>query len=108
MIGLLLFILAGLTAISWWSLLKGKEQARHAASLTCREHGLLLMDDTVMLDSIQLKAQGRVGAWRLRYRFDFARDGILHHGGSVLIAPRQRPMVIIKTDGGQLIQEVQQ
>lgn len=106
MIGLVLLILSGIAAISWWSLLKGKEQARNAASSTCREHGLLLMDDTVMLDSIHLKRDGRPRAWRLRYRFEFAREGILHKGGSVLIAPGQRPRVIIKTDNGQLIQEV--
>ena len=106
MIGLLLLILSGLAAISWWSLLKGKEQARSAASRTCKEHDLLLMDDTVMLHSIQLKGESQTRGWRLCYRFDFAKDGILHKGGIVLIAPGRRPRVIIKTNNGQVIEEV--
>jgi len=104
--GLLLLTLAGLAAITWWSLLKGKEQARSAASITCREHGLLLMDDTVVLDSIRLKRGGHSHTYRLQYRFEFARDGILHKGGSVLIAPGQRPTVVIRTSNGELIQEI--
>ena len=43
MTGLLIFSLAGLVAITWWQLLKGKEKARRAASVTCREYGLALM-----------------------------------------------------------------
>jgi len=104
--GLLLLTLAGLAAVTWWSLLKGKEQARSAASITCREYGLLLMDDTVILNSIRLKGEGHSRAYCLQYRFEFARDGILHKGGTVLIAPGQRPTVIIRTSNGELIQEI--
>ena len=106
MTGLLLLTLAGLAAVTWWSLLKGKEQARSAASIACREHSLLLMDDTVVLDSIRLRGEGHSRAYCLQYRFEFARDGIPHKGGIVLIAPGQRPTVIIKTSNGELIQEV--
>jgi hypothetical protein len=105
MTGLLLFAMAGLAAIIWWSLLKGKEQARSAASRTCREHGLFLMDDTVVLNSIRLVKEKRSRAYRLQYRFEFAKEGILHTGGSVLIAPGQRPTVFIKTANGELIQQ---
>jgi hypothetical protein len=106
MIGLLVLIVAGLSGITWWSLLKGKERARHAASIACREHGLVLMDDTVVLDSVQLKNEEEIKGWCLRYRFEFARQGILHKGGSVMIAPGRRPTVVIKTASGQLIQEI--
>lgn len=106
MIGLLLLALAGLAAFTWWSLLKAKEQARTAAASTCREHGLVLMDDTVMLDSVRLKKEASSRAWKLLYRFEFAREGVLHKGGNVLIAPRHRPVVIIKTSNGQVIQEI--
>jgi len=106
MIGLLLLILAGVSLLTWWSLLKAKEQARTAASLTCREHRLVLMDDTVMLDSVQLKKEENSRRWKLRYRFEFAREGILHKGGHVLIAPGHRPVVMIKTSSGELIQEI--
>ena len=106
MTGLLIFSLAGLAAITWWHLLKGKEKARRAAAITCKEHGLALMDDTVVLDSIRLKQNGHSRNYCLKYRFEFAKDGILRTGGSVLISPGYRPTVIINTSEGQLIQEV--
>jgi len=106
MTGLLLFVLAGLAAASWWHLLKGKESARRAASRACKEHGLLLMDDTVILDSVRLKRQGGGRAFGLKYRFEFAQDGILRKGGSVLIVPGHPATVIIKTQKGQLIEEI--
>ena len=45
-------------------------------------------------------------AWGLRYRFEFAHDGILRKGGIVLIAPGRPATVIIETDNGQLIERV--
>jgi hypothetical protein len=39
-------------------------------------------------------------------QLEFARQGILHKGGSVMIAPGRRPTVVIKTASGQLIQEI--
>ena len=104
--GLLLFTTIGLAAVAWWRLLKGKETARAAASATCREHELVLMDDTVMLSSVQLRRQDPVNAWGFRYCFDFARGGILHTGGIVLIAPGQRPVVVIETGDGPLIEHL--
>jgi hypothetical protein len=104
--GLVLFTAAGIAAVTWWRLLKGKEMARGAAASACRQHGLVLMDDTVMLDSVQLRREDPVNAWGLRYRFDFAQGGILHTGGTVLIAPGQRPVVVIETGDGPLIEHV--
>jgi len=104
--GLLVLVLAGLAAITWWRLLQGKEVARHAASVVCRQHGLVLMDDTVMLHDIQLRKEDPVRAWGFRYRFDFAHNGILHRGGTVLIAPGHGATVVIETGEGQLIERV--
>lgn len=106
MTGLVILVLAGIAGIAWWRLLNGKEVARSAAGTVCRHHGLVLMDDTVMLDSVQLTRRDPVRAWGLKYRFDFARQGILRHGGTVLIAPGQSPTVIIETEEGQLIERV--
>jgi hypothetical protein len=103
--GLLVLLIVGFGAISWWRLLKGKELARQAAGVACREHGLVLIDDTVMLESIQLKKEDPARAWGFRYRFEFARNGIPRKGGTVLIAPGRRPTVIIQTDNGQLIDQ---
>ena len=106
MTGLLILIVAGLASIAWWRLLNGKEMARLAASASCRAHGLVLIDDTVMLDSVQLKKEAPARAWGLKYRFEFARNGVPRQGGTVLIAPGRRPIVIIETDSGPLIEQV--
>ena len=106
MTGLLILVVAGLAAISWWRLLKGKELARYAAAAICRRHGLVLMDDTVMLHSVQLRQEDPVRAWGLKYRFEFAENGIPRKGGTVVIAPGHRPTVVIETDGGRLIEHL--
>lgn len=106
MTGLLVLVLAALAGIGWWRLSQGKEIARHAASAVCRQHGLVLMDDTVMLHDVQLRKEDPVRAWGFRYRFEFAHNGILHRGGTVLITPGQGATVIILTDSGQLIERV--
>ena len=106
MTGLLILVIAGFAGISWWRLLKGKELARHAAGKSCREHGLVLIDDTVMLESVQLRKAEPARAWGLKYRFEFARNGVPRTGGTVLIAPGRRPVVIIETDNGALIDEL--
>lgn len=106
MTGLLILVLVGFGTIAWWRLLKGKELARRAAAASCREHGLVLIDDTVMLESVQLRKKDPARAWGLKYRFDFARNGVLRKGGIVLIAPGQRTTVIIETDNGPLIEQL--
>jgi len=106
MTGLIILLIAGFAGVSWWRLLKGKELARQVAGASCREHGLVLVDDTVMLESVQLRKEDPARAWGLKYRFDFAKNGVLRKGGIVLIAPGQRPTVIIPTDNGQLIDQV--
>lgn len=105
MTGLLILLLGGLGGIAWWRLLQGKERARQAAASACRAHGLVLMDDTVMLHSVQLKKEDPVRAWGFRYHFDFARDGIPVRGGWVLIAPGHAPTVVIPTAQGPLIEQ---
>jgi hypothetical protein len=106
MTGLLILLFTGLAAVAWWRLLKGKELARHAAAVICLRHGLVLMDDTVILHTVQLRRKDPVRAWGLKYRFDFARNGIPRKGGTVLIAPGQAPTVVIETDGGPLIEHL--
>ena len=106
MTGLLLFALFLFAALVWWRLLQGKETARYAAGAACREHGLLLMDDTVVLDGIQLLGLGEARGYGLRYRFEFAHEGILRKGGSVLVTPGKATTVVITTSSGQLIEEI--
>lgn len=106
MIGLFIFLLLLLTAFSWWRLVKAREQARFAAGAACKQHGLVLMDDTVVLDSLdtrQWRGKRMIG---LRYRFDYAHNGVLNRGGRVLISPRQQALVVINTPQGQLIETI--
>ncbi|MDX1555234.1 MAG: DUF3301 domain-containing protein [Xanthomonadales bacterium] len=104
MIGLLVFVLLALAGFSWWQLLKAREQARSAAGAACVAHGLVLMDDTVVLDAFDTSRWRKDRAISLRYRFEFARNGVLNRGGRVLIAPRQPALVVIDMPEGQLIQ----
>jgi len=106
MTGLLIFVLGAMAGIAWWRLSQGKELARHAAAAVCRQHGLVLMDDTVMLHNVQLRREDPVRAWGFRYRFDYALNGILHQGGTVLLTPGHGATVVIATDNGQLIERV--
>lgn len=106
MTGLLVLLFGGLAFVAWWRLLKGKELARFAAGAVCRQHGVVLMDDTVMLQSVQLRKEDPVRAWGLKYRFDFALNGVLHRGGTVLLAPGQAPTVVIEKDGTRVIEHL--
>jgi len=106
MSGLLLFVVTILAALFWWHLVKGKELARQAARTACQEHGLSLMDDTVVLDAIQLSGNERLKSYGLRYRFDFVYEGVLLEGGKVLVSAGRPTTVIIPTSSGQIIEEV--
>ncbi|MCW8871163.1 MAG: DUF3301 domain-containing protein [Xanthomonadales bacterium] len=106
MTGLLILVFTALAGIAWWRLSQGKEMARHAASAVCRQHGLVLMDDTVMLRDVQLRQEDPVRAWGFKYQFEFARNGVLHQGGTVLLTPGHGATVVIATDNGQLIERV--
>jgi hypothetical protein len=106
MTGLFVFLIAATGGIVWWRLSQGKEIARRAASRVCRQHGLVLMDDTVMLHDVQLRKEDPVRAWGFRYHFDFAHNGIRHEGGAVLITPGQGATVVIQTDAGLLIERL--
>ena len=106
MLGLILFLISALAAFCWWRLVRAREQARSAAGAACREHGLVLMDDTVVLDSLDATRWRDKRIIGLRYRFDFARNGVLNRGGRVLISPRQRALVVINTPEGQLIETI--
>lgn len=105
MLGLFLLILAGAIAISWWQLLHGRERARAVAAMACREHGLVLMDDTVVFETVSYRPAGQRGLFALVYSFEFAYQGILHHGGKVRVSPGMPSTVFITTEKGDLIEE---
>ena len=59
-----------------------------------------------MLDSLDTRQWRGKRIIGVRYRFDFAHNGILNKGGHVLVSPRQRALVVINTDQGQLIETI--
>jgi hypothetical protein len=108
MLGLVLLLLAGVAGMSWWQLLQGRERARAVAASACREHGLVLMDDTVVFESVSYRPNRLGGEQRrfaLTYGFEFAFRGILHRGGKVWVTPGFASMVLITTEHGDLIEE---
>ncbi|HET6563968.1 MAG TPA: DUF3301 domain-containing protein [Xanthomonadales bacterium] len=105
MIGLILLILAGAIGMCWWQLLHGRERARSVAAAACREHGLVLMDDTVVFDTVSFRPAGPNRLFALVYRFEFAYQGVLHQGGKVLVSPGIATTVLITTANGDLIEE---
>jgi hypothetical protein len=105
MIGLVLLVLAGAIGLSWWHMLQGRERARSVAAAACREHNLVLMDDTVVFNSVSWRPTGTHRLFSLVYRFEFAYQGVLHKGGTVLVAPGFAATVLISTANGDLIEE---
>jgi hypothetical protein len=103
--GLILLMLAAVIAVCWWQLLHGRERARKVAAMACREHGLVLMDDTVVFETISYRPTGEKRWFALVYRFEFAYQGLLHQGGKVLVSPGYPTTVLITTAKGDLIEE---
>lgn len=103
---LFVLLLLGAAGYCWWRLVLAREKARAAAGMACREHGLVLMDDTVVLESLDTTRWKTHRAIGLQYRFDFAHNGILKQGGKVMIAPGQPMMVVITTPEGQVIESI--
>ncbi len=105
MTGLLLLVLGSVIGMSWWQLLQGRERARAVEAAACHEHGLVLMDDTVVFDTASFRPAGMRTWFALVYRFEFAYRGILHKGGKVLVSPGMAATVLIHTPNGDLIEE---
>ncbi len=106
MLGLIIFLLSLSAAFCWWRLVRAREKARFAATVACKQHGFVLMDDTVVLDSLDTREWRGKRLIGLRYRFDYAHHGILNKGGRVLVSPTGQALVIIQTDQGQLIETI--
>lgn len=105
MLGLFLLILAGVVGMCWWHLVHGRERARAVAARACREHGLVLMDDTVVFESVRYRPGSDKRLFALVYSFEFAFRGILHQGGKVWVTPGFASTVLISTENGDLIEE---
>jgi hypothetical protein len=84
LLGLLLLVAALVYA---FVALYGKELATAAAREHCRQHGLMFLDDTVVLKrlSVRRNSDGRIVLQR-RYRFEFSSDGDLRYSGEIVLS----------------------
>ncbi len=87
---LLLLILAGVTAVYWWQSGLFKGRARELAAAHCRQLGLQLLDQSMVITAIRpiLGRGGRI-EFRRTYQFEFSSTGDRrYHGQLVMQAMR--------------------
>ncbi len=78
---LILLILAALVGAYWWQSGVYKGRAREFAVAHCREHGLQLLDQSMVIDGFwPVRDQGRL-SFRRRYQFEFSSVGDRRYRG---------------------------
>lgn len=82
----LLFIIVISVAWFWYNGSRAHEQAEIAARRGCQQHGVQLLDETVVLEKIRPR-RGRDGQMRVRreYSFEFTGEGELRLKGQVVV-----------------------
>lgn len=82
------FLLLLLAAGAWflWDSLKAREAANVAIRETCRQHGLMFLDDTVGLAGLKpaRDAQGHAVLRRV-YRFEYSETGHNRQAGTITL-----------------------
>ena len=83
---LLLLILAGVIAVYWWQSGLFKGRARELAAAHCRQLGLQLLDQSMVITSIRpiRGSDGRI-AFRRTYQFEFASTGDRRYQGKLVM-----------------------
>ncbi|MFS1524935.1 DUF3301 domain-containing protein [Microbulbifer sp. 2304DJ12-6] len=84
----LLLLIAG--AFYVWTSMAAKEQVRRAAATHCRQLGVQLLDDTVMLVRTRLKRdrRGQIALQR-HYEFEFTSTGQHRYSGVAVLHGRR-------------------
>lgn len=98
-----LLALLGLLLLAWAWLdgTAARERVLQQTRESCEELGLLLLDQSVVLEGIRpiRRPTGRLGLLR-RYRFEFSRDGSERHTGRVALnGPRIEGLQFLLPDG---------
>lgn len=77
-------LLLAVAIVFWFDTARAREQVCAAVRRHCRERGLTLLDDTVVMKSLRLRRdmRGRVRFAR-RYHFEFSSDGAERYRGRV-------------------------
>jgi hypothetical protein len=83
---LLLLILAGVIAIYWWQSGLFKGRARELAAAHCRQLGLQLLDQSMVITAIRpmLGIGGRI-EFRRTYQFEFSSTGDRRYQGELVM-----------------------
>ena len=104
MIELFIFLLATGSLVAWWQLMQGRQKARKAAGHVCSNHGLQLLDDTVLLSSITWNRIGSGSHLLINYGFEFATNGAIRRSGMATIGARGTLTVTLDLEEGHLIE----
>jgi len=81
---LLLIVGAAFVILFWWNTQGIKQRAYQVARRHCEEHGLQLLDQSVMLKRVRLQRNNAGGLSVLRvFRFEFASTGDERYYGEV-------------------------
>ena len=70
----------------WYDSMRALERARQAGRDRCREVGVVLLDDTVVLTRLR-PVRDAEGRWTLHreYQFEFTGDGRSRYGGEITL-----------------------
>ena len=105
MTGLILFLLAAGAIVAWWQLMHGRQKARKAAQITCANHGLQLLDDTVSLNSVTWNRKAKPSTILANYKFEFATNGAIRRQGIASLGFPYSLTVTLDMENGRLIEE---
>jgi hypothetical protein len=83
---LLLLILAGVIAVYWWQSGLFKGRARELAAANCRQLGLQLLDQSMVITAIRpvRDSSGRI-EFRRTYQFEFSSTGDRRYQGQLVM-----------------------
>lgn len=84
---LILLMIAGAAAFSWWSAARGAaERAVQLGRAACQAAGVQLLDQTVHAHGLRLRRRhdGRLGFER-SFRFEYSEDGVERHVGRLVL-----------------------
>jgi hypothetical protein len=86
---MLLLLFLGLIVWFWLDSLRARESAYKVSSLACREYGVQLLDDTVVLEKLTLRRahSGFLQTERI-YRFEFTETGSSRQLGRLIMLGR--------------------
>jgi hypothetical protein len=83
---LLLLILAGVIAVYWWQSGLFKGRARELAAAHCRQLGLQLLDQSMVITAIRpMRGSGGRIEFRRTYQFEFASTGDRRYQGQLVM-----------------------